>query len=1520
MSKTTCILVVDDEPAVLAIFSEALRTAGYKVLKASTGRQGLQVARERRPDVVLLDVVLPDLSGIEVCRQIKADADLRDVSVVLCSGEATSVADRVDGLETGADDYLAKPVNPAELLARIRTLVRLRDATAALRASEQHYRRLIEILPDAVGMIDFQGRLTAVNSQALTMLGYTSPGELLEKSAFDLTPPDQHERVKSDLAGTLETGVFRNLEYIMLRKNGDRFPVELSAAALKDGTGQPLGLVTVVRDVTERQQAEQKIRQLLALLDQAHDAIIIRDLEGHIQYFNKGAELLLGWTADEVGGRRVTELFFKEAPAFAAAQEKLRQAGEWSGEMHAVTKARQPIIFHSSWTLLRGRDDQSSHVLCINTDITQRKLAEVLLREREELSHRIINTAVEGFWMMDLEGNLVDVNEAYCRMSGYSREELLSMRIGDVEVQEGSPELVAQHIRRVTQSGSDRFETLHRRKDGRVIEVEVIATFLKLREPFVFAFLHDITERKQAENALRASEARFRQLAENIREVFWMTDPEKNEMIYVSPGYEEIWGQTCESLYASPGAWIEPLHPDDRERVVQAVLTKQVSGQYDEVYRIVRPDCSIRWIHDRAFPIRDDSGEVYRVVGIAEDITKRKQAEEALRESEARKSAIMQAALDAIITIDQDGRIRDLNPAAENTFGCDGSRMLGKEMAAVMLPASLRDWFRRGLFDFFSGDEGAPLGNRVEVSALRADGTEFPVEFIITRIELEGPPMFTAFIRDISARKRAEEQIRLFADAIQSTQELICITDPENRFTFLNQAFLEAYGYGRAEMLGRTPDFLYSSSNPPGLCEQVFQQTIAGGWKGELLNRRRDGTDFPVSLSTSQIKNSEGKILGLIGVARDITARNRAEKQNKALSLLGHRLNAATTPEQAANIIMGIASELFGWDAGFVNLYSQAENKVFPVLMVDTVGGQRVSAQPARPIHDPSPLMQLIMKEGARLINRLKDSADTTDFVPFGNTHQRSACLMYVPIHSSGVVVGILSVQSYMRRAYSESDLHLLQTLADHCGDALRRIEVAGALREAEAKYRRIFEDATEGIFQTTPEGRYRSANPALARMLGYQTPEELISSVTDNERQAYVLPEKWEELKRLLETQGSVQGFEAERYRKDGRKVWMSLNGHVVRDAGGAVLYYEGTNQDITERKQAEAVLRESEERFRALFESAPIGIALHDPNDHYVHTNRAYQEMLGYSDEELKRLGVKGITRSDDLAEGQQLFGELRDGIRNFYRREKRYLSKSGRQVWAESSASAVRDHLGRLCYIISMVEDISARKQAEEELRRLPQRIIEAQESERQRVARELHDGVNQIIASAKMRLLTVQDNLTALNPAAREILFRCGQLLNQALEENRRIAHNLRPSDLDELGLAAACRNLCKEMQSRANLVVKSSIRGLNRRLPSHMELNLFRILQEAFNNVEKHARAKNVVVQIACRKDLVVLKIQDDGRGFSHARSNGGKKKRRGIGLTNMRERAAFLGGTCVAESAPKQGTTITVRIPCTDAK
>jgi hypothetical protein len=388
MNKATRILVVDDEPAVLEVFSMILRRAGYEVWEASNGRQCLQVTRERRPDLVLLDVRLPDLSGIDICRQIKADAALLDIFVVLVSGMATSAADKVNGAETGADDYMVKPVNPDEFLARIRTIVRLRDTTAALRASEQHYRRLVEILPNAVGLIDLQGRLTTANRQAVEMLGYAGPGELLGKSAFDLTPPEEHERMKAELTVTLETGVMRNAEYTMLRKNGSRFPVELSAAVSTDVDGQSRGIVIVARDITARQQAEARIRELLHTLDQAHDAIIIRDLEGRIQYFNQGAKRLLGWNADEVRGRHVTELFSEDTFEFDAAQEKLLQAGEWDGELHMLTKARQPLIVHSRWTLVRGEKDQSAYVVCINTDLTEQKRTEEALKERESLAPR----------------------------------------------------------------------------------------------------------------------------------------------------------------------------------------------------------------------------------------------------------------------------------------------------------------------------------------------------------------------------------------------------------------------------------------------------------------------------------------------------------------------------------------------------------------------------------------------------------------------------------------------------------------------------------------------------------------------------------------------------------------------------------------------------------------------------------------------------------------------------------------------------------------------------------------------------------------------------------------------------------------------------------------------------------------------------------------------------------------------------------------------------------------------------
>jgi len=258
-----------------------------------------------------------------------------------------------------------------------------------------------------------------------------------------------------------------------------------------------------------------------------------------------------------------------------------------------------------------------------------------------------------------------------------------------------------------------------------------------------------------------------------------------------------------------------------------------------------------------------------------------------------------------------------------------------------------------------------------------------------------------------------------------------------------------------------------------------------------------------------------------------------------------------------------------------------------------------------------------------------------------------------------------------------------------------------------------------------------------------------------------------------------------------------------------------------------------------------------------------------------------------------------------------------KDGTSFPTEQTLVPIRNEAGKIVTWVGVFRDITERKKTEAGLRQLSRRIMEAQEAERQRVARELHDSVNQTIAAAKMRIRRVAES-PLLNPAARELLARCDELLVQALEENRRIAHDLRPADLDTLGLTEACRNLGRQFQARTNLVVTTRLARFAKRWPPATELNLFRIAQEALHNIEKHARAKTVRLQIAVQRGGLMLRIQDDGRGIDPTTVKLARRKGGGAGLANVRERASILGGTCEVESVPNQGTTITVRVPGED--
>ncbi len=1099
--KKNRLLVVDDDPNVVEVFSHILAREGFEIVTAAMGARGLELAREEPPDLVLLDVGLPDMTGIEVCRQMKSSPALVDTLVVLISGAAVGALDKVTGLETGADDYILKSADWNEIRARIRTLMRLRDATVALRASEQHYRRLVEILPEGVSMVDATGHLISVNAQAAAMLGYENTEELLKQSAFDLTPREEHHRVGEQIETALRAGVLRDAETVVLRKNGERFPVELSIAALKDSHDRPDGLVCVWRDVTQR---------------------------------------------------------------------------------------------------------------------------------------------------------------------------------------------------------------------------------------------------KQAEETLRASEERFRQIAENIREVFWMTDVAKSEMIYISPGYEEIWGRSCESLYASPKDWAESIHPDDRDRVLEAAVTKQAEGRYNEVYRIVRPDGSVRWIQDRAFPIRDETGKIYRIAGIGEDITQRKQVEEFLRDSEARKGAIMQAALDGIITFDHTGTILEVNFAAEKMFGYHAASLAGRSLAEVLLPPSLQPWFGTGLANLFASDEGPILGSRIEVMALRAHRVEFPVEISITRIELVGPPLFTAFIRDISGRRRIETKLATVVHAIETTTETIFMTDLKDRITFVNRAFQSTYGYAEAEVIGKIPSALLNSEVPPAMAKEIWTHTHSqsGGWRGEVMHRRKDGSRFPVWLSTSQIKDRVGEVIGYTHVTQDITERRRAEEQLR--------------------------------------------------LLADAMRGTR-------------------------------------DFIFITDAHNR-----------------FTFVNESFRNAYGYTDDELLGKAPD--------------------------------------------------LLCSHGTPPELFQTV-------------------LRKTSEDGWRGEMEHRSKSGREFPVSLTTSPIKNMDGSIRNLVFVARDISERRRVQVALESSQQLQKAILDNLSDPVWLRDHEGRLLAGNEPLSRFLGLPLEKIVGKSVSdlaSVAASKLMSADEQILRSRRPALV-----EEQMVDAHGRAAWFEILNSPILGSHGRVTGTVGIARNVTERKQVEDVLRQLPRRIIEAQEAERLRVARDLHDGVNQVIASAKMRMRKVEEQIAATNPAGAEIIARCEKLLVQALEENRRIAHNLRPSDLDELGLAVACRNFCREIESRSNLKLKLSIARLDHRLPPEAELNLFRIVQEAVNNVEKHARAKTVRVRMVRNKELLILTIQDDGRGFARKspRPHGSLRKRSGIGLTNMEERAASLGGTCVVDSTPKSGTLVTVKIP-----
>jgi PAS domain S-box-containing protein len=292
------------------------------------------------------------------------------------------------------------------------------------------------------------------------------------------------------------------------------------------------------------------------------------------------------------------------------------------------------------------------------------------------------------------------------------------------------------------------------------------------------------SELEAAQAHLRRAEAKYRSLVERIPAIVYEADfGAAGAWRYVSPKIESILGFGPEEWLADPELWFRQVHPDDRARVLEDEIASRDKGgpTLASEYRMLSRDGRVVWVRDEAAIVRGHGNQPPHFQGIMLDITERKQAEEEMRRSEARKSAILEAALDCVITIDHEGKVVEFNPAAERTFGYGREEVVGKEMAELLIPSSLRDAHREGIARYLSTGEGPLLGKRYELTGIRADGTEFPVEVAITRVDVPGSPLFTGYLRDITERKRAEEELRRADDQRQRLLSRLVNAQEEER-------------------------------------------------------------------------------------------------------------------------------------------------------------------------------------------------------------------------------------------------------------------------------------------------------------------------------------------------------------------------------------------------------------------------------------------------------------------------------------------------------------------------------------------------------------------------------------------------------------------------------------------------------------------------------------------------------------------------------------------------------------------
>jgi PAS domain S-box-containing protein len=1027
------------------------------------------------------------------------------------------------------------------------------------------------------------------------------------------------------------------------------------------------------------------------------------------------------------------------------------------------------------------------------------------------------------------------------------------------------------------------------------------------RIKYIYGLINDITFFKQLEKDLQENEIRFRQMAEHIHEVFWLCNKDLTEILYISPAYEEIWGRSCQSLYQKPSSFMDPIHPEDQEEMIPFIINNFSKG-YDKEFRIIRPDGSVRWVRDRAFPVRDEKGEIYRIAGIATDITDQKETEQLLRE----QSQIIDQIHDSVIMTDLDGYVTYWNKGAERMFGYTSKEALGQHISIVYTKEQL---------SLLQNEIIAPLKKKgehvIEVPLKNKSGRIFFVHLSLSLIKdaTGKPKRMIGYCMDIDERKKAEQELQLQANKLTSILESFSdgffSVDRNWRYTYVNSQAEKMLGKKRAELLNHT-------------IWEVFPEAIGTTFDKEYhkaLSRQKTTcfVEYYEPMSKWFEVHAFPFTEGLSVYFQDVTERIYNERELKAranrqriITDLGLSALSGTELSVILNeAIEKLSTTLEVKYAKILELLPDGKSLLLRTgkgWKTGNVGKTRVEtsikSQAGYTLQSNKPVVVEDFQQEKRfkIPSLLKD-------------HQVQSGISTI-IYGTKKPFGVLGIHSDKPRKYTESEVDFVQSIANTIALAIHNDDANMALQHSEQRFRSIFENAAAGMVTTDIKGRFLQVNPKFCRFLGY--PEKELLQLTAQE---VTYPEDREVTNAQFQV-AAVANHKVfdlvKRYvRKNGKVVWGHTTTAWVYDSKSKPFYCIKLIQDITRLKVVEQALRESEEKFRTIVETAPNLILISNKKGKNIYVSPNCKEITGYSQKELLS-EIRWWVHKDDNKKARKFFNlalEKGTGYKNF---EYKAVKKNGKIWYASSSWNSMKDENGEVKGMVVETMDITERKHAEkqlkksrEQLRQLSIHLQTVREEEQERMARKIHDEIGQMLVGLQMNLSWLSEQIAPDSTVLMEKINYLQQRTEESIDVVEKIASELRPRMLDVLGLKEAILWQLQELKETRG------IRSVYKSVPQSLTLStdysnaLYRLFQEAMVNVIRHSNATEVRVYLKQNKNFISFKIEDNGTGITQEQID----EPHSFGIMGMQERVQHLNGEISIRGIPDKGTQIQIKLP-----